>query len=174
MEAESISASSSPSTVMTLALGCFEAARCDSGRERVVVALVLVGIGIGEVGHRVREGVVLTEVTRDRKRISRPGVGMGEGPSAERGVHLEPTRAHLRNICRTLHVVQLTPVESATPATDRPTEKDVASRLHQTLAFDYPLAVMGIPTFRKMSFQDRRGGFLDLEEQRIGVVVRLE
>jgi hypothetical protein len=51
--------------------------------------------------------------------------------------------------------------------TDDPAEKQVGGRLHQPLALDHPLAVLGIDAFAGIGLQDRFVGLLDLQEERV-------
>jgi hypothetical protein len=57
------------------------AVRIGSPQQRLVVAFVLVGMALGEVGDRSVELVVLTQVLGNRDRIPRAGVGPGQGSS---------------------------------------------------------------------------------------------
>jgi hypothetical protein len=69
--------------------------RCESsGADRLgrglVVAVVLVGVALGEVGDRLVEAVTLAEIRGDRDRVSRrPGVRPSKRPSAEARVRGE-------------------------------------------------------------------------------------
>src|SRR5262245_36625359 len=51
-----------------------------------------------------------------------------------------------------------------------PTEKDVACGLHQPLALDHSLSVVGVWGFAQHGLKDRWPGFLALEKKRVGVV----
>src|SRR5204863_6198909 len=51
-----------------------------------------------------------------------------------------------------------------------PAEHDVAGGLHQPLALDHPLAVIGVLALAEERLQHRRLRLLELQKQRIGVV----
>ena len=55
-----------------------------------MVALVLVGVGLGELGHRAIEARSRSEVTGDGDAIAGAGMGAGERPSAQVAVDLQP------------------------------------------------------------------------------------
>ena len=52
-----------------------------------------------------------------------------------------------------------------------PAQEDVARRLEQPLAFHDPLSVVGVPALARVRLEHRRFRLLDLEEQRVGVVL---
>ena len=54
--------------------------RCD---ERGVVALVLVGVGLGELDDRAVEGVALPQVGGDGQRVPGAGMRASQGPGAD-------------------------------------------------------------------------------------------
>ena len=54
--------------------------------EGVVVAFVLVGVGLGELGEGLVEGVAAAEVGGDGDAVAGAGVGPGQGPAAEAAV----------------------------------------------------------------------------------------
>jgi hypothetical protein len=72
----------------------FEAASADSGCDGGVIAFVLVGVRLGEVGYCVVEPGRLTEVRGDRNSVARTGVRARERPAAEPGVRIHASRAH--------------------------------------------------------------------------------
>ena len=61
--------------------------------QRGVVALVLVGVGLGERRERPVEGVARAEVARDRDRVARAGVRAGERLPAELRVDVASSSA---------------------------------------------------------------------------------
>lgn len=67
-----------------------------TGRDRLlvclVVALVEIGVALGELGEHVVGGVVVSEVAVDRGAGAGSGVRQGQGAAAMPGVVLEPLR----------------------------------------------------------------------------------
>src|SRR5215211_3743407 len=158
--------------------GAFERlqlAGSDRLRERLVVALVLVGVALGGVGDGAVELVVLPQVLGDRDRIPRAGVGPGRGPAADARVEVEPQRGHGLDLGRALHVAQLPPVVVPLDVhTLGPAQEDVAGGLQHPLPLDHPLAVLLVAAPGQVVLQDRPGCLLDLQEQRILLVAALE
>src|SRR5690348_13186994 len=117
--------------------------------QRSVVALVLVGVGLREVGQRPVQPRALAEVGRDRDRVPGAGVRLGQGPPAQAGVDLHDVRLHQLHERGTLRVPELADVEVARDALEvrgaDPAEQDVARRLGQPLALDDAAAV--VPEF---------------------------
>ena len=74
------------------ALGCFQPSGPDRVDELLVVALVLVGIALREVGDRVVERVAAAQVRGHGDRVPGPGVRPGQGPPADSRVEGEPER----------------------------------------------------------------------------------
>ena len=74
-----------------------------------------------------------------------------------------------------LPVPELADVEVALHAVDAlgpdPAEEDVARRLEQPLALHDALSVVGVPALARVRLEHRRLRLLDLEEQRVGVVL---
>src|SRR5262249_29179578 len=120
-------------------------ARLDGFLERAVVALVLVGVRLGERGDRTIEGAVRAEIRGDRDGVSGAGVPFGERRAADAGVDLERVRLHHLDGRRALLVPELTDVEVAFDAVEAvrtdPAEQDVCRCLRQALALDDPSAV---------------------------------
>src|SRR3954452_1473683 len=79
--------------------------------QRLVVALVLVGVGLGEGSNRLVEGVALAEVGGDRDAVAAAGVGVGQGGTADLGVGGEGGGVHALDLCRALLVPELAHVE---------------------------------------------------------------
>src|SRR4051794_433262 len=79
--------------------------------ETPVIAVVDVGVGLGEVGDRVVESRRRAEVPGDGDAIAGPCVRPGEAPRAELAVGLQPVRTELDDLDRALPVPQLAHVE---------------------------------------------------------------
>ena len=62
----------------------FHRAALDCLLELVVIALVLVGVGLGEVGDGAVEGVAAAEVGGDSDAVAGACMGAGERPAAGR------------------------------------------------------------------------------------------
>src|SRR4051812_11125631 len=78
--------------------------------QRVVVALVLVGVGLGELGDGAVEGVVGAEVGGDGDAIAGAGMGAGERGGAHVGVDRHRGRRQRLDQRRTLPVPELADV----------------------------------------------------------------
>src|SRR5215470_17486670 len=76
-----------------------------------VVALVLVGVCLGELHDRPVEGVGGAEVRRDGDPVAGTGVRAGQRPAADRRVQREPLGRHPGEIDRALAVPELAEVE---------------------------------------------------------------
>src|ERR1700733_8216016 len=61
---------------------------------RIVVTLVLVGVGVGELRDGLVEGVRAAEVGGDGDGVTGPGVGARQRPSAQGAVHAHATGHH--------------------------------------------------------------------------------
>ena len=92
--------------------GVQPAGRDRRGQLRVVL-LVLVGVGDGEVGDGLVEGVLAAEVGRDGDPVAGARVGAGERPAAQPAVDGHAGRDHLLDGQRRLPVAQLADVEVA-------------------------------------------------------------
>ena len=102
-------------------------------------------------------------------------MGAREGPATGAPVGGRPGRQRCLDCEGALPVLQLPAVEVARLAVETrsdvlPAEEDVARRLHQPLARDDPLAAVGVLALAHEPLQHGRLRFLELEEQRIGVV----
>ena len=116
--------------------------------KRLVVALVLVGVGLGEVGERVVEARRPTRGSRRSRRGRRSGRGRGRG-SSRRALRVERqlVRPHRLDVGRTPSRPTAGGRRSrarwpSSPVAASPAEEDVAGRLHQPLALDDPLALV--------------------------------
>src|SRR5215469_7401401 len=67
----------------------------ESGLERGVVALVLVGVFLGEIGDRLVEFVGAAEVGGQGDAVAGAGVGPGQAPPAQPGVGRHDRGGHL-------------------------------------------------------------------------------
>src|SRR5271155_5190000 len=105
------------------------------------------------------------EIAADRPRVASLSVGARQSPAA----HLAVDRKHLRieglDQRRKLRVAQLADVEMPALRADAPTEKQIGGRLHQPLALDHPLAVLGIGALAGIRLQYGGVGFLELQEE---------
>ena len=123
-----------------------------AGRHRVlqcaVVALVLVGVRLGERRHRAVERVAAAEIRGDRDPVARASVRPRERPAADPPVGLQRRGSIELDLGRALRVPELPDVEVLLLAVDRrdslPAEHDVGRRLHHPLALDDPLPVLGV------------------------------
>ena len=99
----------------------------DRGHQRLVIALVLVGVGLGERGHRTVEAVAAAEVARDRDAVAGAGVRARERPAADLAVGGSARGGHRVDVGRALRVPELADVEVAPLAVDVPRRR-AASR----------------------------------------------
>src|SRR5436190_3929983 len=143
----------------------------DRARERGVVALVLVRVGLGEAGHRGVEHVAGSQVGGDCDPIARPRMCPGQRPAAHLPVARHLDRTHDVDIRRRLPVPELTDVQIALLAIDsggsNPAEEDVACRLHQPLALDDALTVVRKAALTRVGLEHGRLGLLGLEKERV-------
>src|SRR5215813_9386277 len=137
-----------PSSIGTLR---FQPAFAHGLHENLVVALVLIGIGLGEVGDGFVEYVALAKVSADLCRLAGAGVRVGEGPSAQLGVLHHDATAESFDEHADLHVLELSDIAVPAFRTHRPAKEKVASRLHKTVPVHYPLAMVGIHAFSSIS-----------------------
>ena len=140
-----------------------------------VVAIVLVRVPLGEVGNRLVELVLRSQVRGNRDGVARSGVRAGERVPADPRVHLERNGRHRFDNRRALHVAQLAPIEVTVGLGPlRPAQEDVAGGLHESLALHDALSRLRVSTLRQMVLEHRRGCFFDLQEQRVLVVAALQ
>src|SRR5215470_14639903 len=132
------------------------------GLERGVVAVVLVGVFLGEVGDRLVEFAGAAEVGGQGDAVAGSGVGPGQGPPAHlrvdghaRGDHLLDREGELPVLQLAYVVVVLLPVGAYHVG---PAEEDVAFGLHQELSGDHPLAVAGVVAAPAVGGQGRGDG----------------
>ena len=141
-----------------------------------VVAVVLVGVRLGELEHRAVEPVARAEVRGKRDGAAGTRVSAGERPAAHLRVGQDARLPEQLELRRPLAVPQLAVVEVAPFRTraGRPAEEHVAGRLHQALALDdsLPMVTLGRPA--EIPLEDRGLGFLDLQEERVLLVDALE
>ena len=90
-----------------------DAPALDRPEQRLVVALALVGVGLGEVRDRAIEDVALTEVGGDREAIAGAGVRASQRPRAHLDVGPHDPRGHRVDVGGELPVPQLAAVEVA-------------------------------------------------------------
>src|SRR5215469_16039521 len=140
----------------------------DGGLECGVVAFVLVGVGLGEVGDRLVEFAGAAEVGGQGDTVAGAGVGPGEGPSAHAGVGRHARGDHLLDRRGELPVLQLADVVVVVLSVGAdhvgPAEEDVAFGLHQVLPGDHALAVAGVLAAPAVGRQGRGHSFLGLQE----------
>ena len=77
---------------------------------------------------------------------------------------------HPSTIAAIFIIAQLAHVTAFSVFPFRPSEKNVTGGLHQALAGDYPLSVIGVRPLARVRFEYRSPRFLDLEKE--GIVVR--
>jgi hypothetical protein len=146
--------------------------RVDQG---LIVTLVLVGVSGGEPRDGLVEDVRAAQVGRDGDPVAGPRVRPGQRPAAQRAVHLQPFRAKQGDLDGEFPVPQLPDVEVPGPPVQAclgalPAQEDVGRRLHQPLAGDHSLALVGILAGADEPAEHRRLCLLDLQEQRISFV----
>ena len=130
-----------------------------------MVALALIGVGEGEFGNGLVEGVRLAHVTRDFDRFAGTGVGASERASTEFGVLEHETVTEDCHNARNLHVLKLANVEVPAEAALRPTEEKVAGRLHELAADDDTLAMVRVPTLARIGSKTKaRASCFNLDE----------
>ncbi len=145
--------------------------------ERLVVPLVLVRVGLGELGQRLLEGGIVPEVRRHGKAVTRTCMGPGQRERTQLPVGLQSLWDHGLGVDRPLPVLQLAQVVVTADAVGAlgalPPEEDVAARLHHALAGDHPRAMVAVHALLGEALQDRRLRLLGLQEQdvrRVGAV----
>src|SRR5664279_67398 len=147
---------------------CGHSAGADGRDECLVVQVVLVGVALGEVGDGPVERVVGAEVVGDGDRVTGAGVGAGQGPPAQARIELQSGGGHGVHERGGLHVPQLPPVvvpvllDALGPA-----QVDVAGGLHHPLSLDDPFPRVAVAALGQVVLQDRPGGLLHLQEQRV-------
>src|SRR6478672_12688624 len=112
----------------------------------VEVGLVLVGVGFGEVGHRLGEPVATTEVGGNGNAVPGAGVRPCQGPAAHAGVGAHAGGHHALDLRRALPVAQLAHVEVARLPVNADrlagAEEDVGRGLHQVLPLHDSVALV--------------------------------
>ena len=119
----------------------------DCCAQRFEVLVVLIGVGAGEVGQRPVEHLARSQIGANGDRIARPSVGTGQGPGTHAGVDAEQVRgpwfprrptpsSPTAGACRS--------PGSPSGLDPLPPQEDVAGGLHELLALDHPLAVVGM------------------------------
>src|ERR1700722_10554707 len=118
--------------------------------EGLIVALVLVGVGLGKRDNGIVECLAGSQVGGDGDPVAGAGVGPGQGPAAQPAVDRHGLGNHLVGVDRTLPVTQLTDVEVPLHPVDAldlvPPEKDVTRSLHQMLSGNHPFALILVLT----------------------------
>ena len=94
-----------------------------------MVALVLVRVARGEVGHGVVHGIVITQVAREHRRIARAGMAAGQGPAAQATPCHEVVVGHHLDDGGALLVLELPHVAMAAEQADPRAEQHVAGSL---------------------------------------------
>jgi hypothetical protein len=117
--------------------------------EGIVVPLVLAGVCGGEFGDGPVEHVRAAEVGSDGDPVPGAGVCPRQLPRAQFAIHPHVARLHGLDAEGELPVPQLADVEVAGLAAEPrigtlPAQEDVAGRLHQPLARDHRLALVGV------------------------------
>ena len=96
-------------------------------------------------------------------------------PPAEARVELEVQRGHRLDHSRPLHVAQLPPVQMTVLLHAlRPSEVDVARRLHHPLAVHHALSGLLEPALRQVILKHGGRCLLDLQEERVALVAALQ
>src|SRR4051812_43704295 len=151
-----------------------DAARRNGLLERVVVAFVLIGVGLGEDGNRLVEDAARAEVARDRGCVARAGGCFGQRPPEIARVDLERVGRQRLDERRAIGVRELANVEVALAAIEADggerAEHDVACRLRQPLTLDDPLTVGRELALAEVGLEHRRLGLLRLQKERIAAV----
>ena len=154
-------------------VGDLQAPVVDRRDEASVVALRLVGVGLREPPHRVRERSALADVAEDVVGVSGAAVRQAERVAAAIGVADQRAPGEPRRVDGPLHVLELTHVEAA-PVKLRPAEEGVADALHQPAPHHDALAV-GQPGLLAERRLDRGElGLLDLQQQLVAHAVAHE
>src|SRR5262245_2353963 len=122
--------------------------------EDLVVALVLICIGLGEVGDGFVEAIALAEVSACLCGLAGACVRMCERPSAQLGILHHDATAESFDEHTDLHVLELSDIAVPAVRTHCPAKEEVASRLHKAVPIHNPLAMVGIHTFSSISLQD--------------------
>ena len=137
-----------------------------------MVALGLVGIGVGEGDERAIEDIALAQIAVEGDDIAGARMGPGERPATQLGIGHETRRGQFGDIDRTLHVAELAHIVVFYPHAS-PSQKDVAGRLHHLLPTNDPLAVIGMDALASLpvGFYHRGVRLFYLEEERITLIL---
>ena len=146
--------------------------------QRVVVPLVLLGVGVGEVGDGAVEDVAGAQVRGDGDAVAGARVRARQHPGAHLGVGVPRALGHRRDVERPLAVPELAHVEvvglAVEPGHAVPAEQDVADRLHQPLALDHAPPGVAEPAAPDEALQHGGLRLLGLQEQRVALVAAEE
>ncbi len=108
-----------------------------------MVTFSLVRVRLGERRNRAIKLVASPQIAADDRRIARAGMRASQRPPAESRVQNKVPLRELFNIRGLFPVPQLANRAVNGPAVG-PSQKDVASGLHQMLPVDHPLGLIGI------------------------------
>ena len=142
--------------------------------QRLVVALILVGVSLGEAGEGVIGGFAAAQIPRDGYAVAGAGMGPGEHLPAGASVVGHQLWAHRLDGRRALPVAQLAheviTLVSVRADGSQPTEQDVAAGLHQPLPNHHPLCGVGIGAGSEVCLEHRWLRLLYLQHQWVVVI----
>src|SRR6266571_3701224 len=148
-------------------------ARLDCGNKSGVILPGLVGVRLGEGSNGALEAIASPQVATDLGRITGARMGTGEGPTTQPAIVDETLGVQTRAIHGQLHVSQLANIQ-VDGIRFRPPKEEITGGLHDALPADDPLTMAGIGTGAEVTFEDRSLGLLDLEEERVAVLISPE
>src|SRR6516164_9751858 len=126
--------------------------------EFLEILLVLIGVGLGEVGERLIKTVTATQVFANQFCIAAAGMGARQDPAAV--IRVDAHRGWVVNLDHRLdlYIMQLANIEMPPSAAIRPSQAYITSRLHQPLPNHDALAVIVVMRLAEIWFEHRRRG----------------
>lgn len=138
-----------------------------------MIPFSLIGTSFGEIGDHTIETLASTQIRRDLYTVAGAGVRSGQRPAADGRIKDELVGRHALYLRQALHVSQLTPVEFPIGWAAKLPEEDIARGLHQPLTGNDALSLVLVDALREVNFQHRSLRLLDLEKQRVILIVVL-
>ena len=121
----------------------------------------------GEPNEAGREVFFAAKGFGDGSRVAGPGMGLGQHPSAQFAVFNKRLGIHVPDFERAFPVAEMAPIKLLAGGGCGPTKKNIAHGLHQPLAFDDPLPLVGRRIHAPMRGEHGWPGFLGLQHEDI-------
>ena len=136
--------------------------------KRLVVPVVLVGVGHRELGQAGIEGGARSQVAGQEGGLAGPGMSARQRGPAEPPIQRQAVGADVVERYRPFHVPQLADVGVESVGAG-PAQEGIAGGLQYALADHDPLALVGVPGATDIGSENGRLGFFDLQEQGIEI-----